>query len=65
LTELPRKSQPHKVTRTPACLEAFGILKLRLISSPCLILPEVSSDAMFTVAIYASTVGIATILLQD
>jgi hypothetical protein len=65
LTELPQKSQPHKVTRTPACLEAFEILKLRIISSPCLILPEVSSDAMFTVAIDASSVRIATIFLQD
>jgi hypothetical protein len=48
-----------------ACLEAFETLKLRLISAPCLILPEVSSDATFTVGTYASTVGIATIVLQD
>jgi hypothetical protein len=65
LTDLLRKSQPQKVTLTPACLEAFETLKLRLISAPYLILPEVGSDAMFTVATYASTVGIATVLLQD
>jgi hypothetical protein len=29
-----------------------------------MILPEVSSDAMFTVATYASVVGIATIMVQ-
>jgi hypothetical protein len=40
-------------------------LKLRLISAPCLILSEVSSDAMLTEATYASTVGIAIVLLQD
>jgi hypothetical protein len=50
---------------TPHCLEAFETLKLRLISAPCLILPEVSSDMVFTVATYASTVGIATFMLQD
>jgi hypothetical protein len=65
LTDLLRKSQPQKVTLTPTCLEAFETLKLRLISAPCLILPEVSSDATFTVATNASTVGIATVLLQD
>jgi hypothetical protein len=65
LTDLLRKSQTHKATLTLACLEAFETLKLRLISAPCLILPEVSSDAMFTVATGASTMGIATIRLQD
>jgi small nuclear ribonucleoprotein (snRNP)-like protein len=63
LTDLPRKSQPQKVKLTHACLEAFETLKLRLISAPCLILPEVGSDAMFTVATDASTVGIAAVLL--
>jgi hypothetical protein len=65
LTDLVRKSQPQKVMLTPACLEVFETLKLRLISAPCLILPEVSSDATFTVATDASTVGIATVMLQD
>jgi hypothetical protein len=65
LTDLLRKSQPHKATLTHAGLEAFETLKLRLISAPCMILPEVSSDATFTVATYASTVGIAVNLLQD
>jgi hypothetical protein len=65
LTDLLRKSQPQKVTLTPACLEAFETLKLRLISAPCVILPEVGSDATFTAATYASTVGIAAVLLQD
>jgi hypothetical protein len=65
LTDLLRKSHPQKVTLTHACLEAFETLKLQLISAPCLILPEVSSDATFTVATNASSVGIATIMLQD
>jgi hypothetical protein len=65
LTDLLRKSQPQKVTRTLACLEAFETLKLRLISAPCLILPEVDSDATFTVATDTSTVGIAAVMLQD
>jgi hypothetical protein len=65
LTDLLRKSPPHKVTLTHARLEAFETLKLRLVSAPCLSLPEISSDATFTVATDASTVGIATLLLQD
>jgi hypothetical protein len=65
LMDLLRKSQPHQVTLTPYCLEAFETLKLRLISALCVILPEVSSDATFTVATYASTVGIAATMLQD
>jgi hypothetical protein len=43
LTDLLRKSKPQKVTLTPACLEALETLKLRLISAPCMILPEVGS----------------------
>jgi hypothetical protein len=50
---------------TLSCLEAFDTLKLRLISAPCLIFPEASSDAMFTVPTDASTMGIATVMLQD
>jgi hypothetical protein len=65
LTDLLRKSQPQKVTLTHVCLEAFETLKLRLISAPCLILPEVGSDATFTVATDASTVRIALVMLQD
>jgi hypothetical protein len=65
LTDLLRKSQPQKVRLTPACLEAFETFKLGLISAPCLILPEVGSDATFTVATCASTVGIAGVMLQD
>jgi hypothetical protein len=64
LTDLMRKSHPQKVTLTP-CLEAFETLKLRLIYAPCLILLEVSSDAMFTMATNASTVEIASVMLQD
>jgi hypothetical protein len=52
-------------TLTPACLQAFETFKLRFISAPCLTLPEVNSDATFTVARDASTMGIAAILLQD
>jgi hypothetical protein len=65
LTDLLRKSQPQKVTLTPACLEPFETLQLRLISAACLILPEVSSDATFTAATDASKLGIATVMLQD
>jgi hypothetical protein len=61
----PLKSQPRKVALTLACLEAFETLKLKLIYAPCLILPEVGSDATFTVTIYASSVEIAAFLLQD
>jgi hypothetical protein len=64
-TDLLWKFHPHKVTLTPACLEAFETLKLRLISAPCLIRPEIGSDATFTVATDASTVGIAAVMLQD
>ena len=47
-------------------LKAFKTLKLWLITAPCVILiPEVSSDAMFTVATNASAVGTGTVLLQD
>jgi hypothetical protein len=60
-----RKAKARKCTMTPACLEAFKTRMLRLISAPCLILPEVSSDAMFSVAANASSKGIAAILLQD
>jgi hypothetical protein len=65
LTDLLRKSQPQKATLTLASLEAFETLKLRLISAPCLVLPEVSSDATFNVATNASTTGIAAVMLQD
>jgi hypothetical protein len=65
LTDLLRKSPPQRVTLTPASLEAFETLKLRLISAPCMILPEVCLGAMFTVATHASTVRIATVMLQD
>jgi hypothetical protein len=65
LTDLLRKSMPQKATMTLAYLEAFETLKLRLISVPSLIPPEVSSDAMFTVVTNASTLRIAVFLLQD
>jgi hypothetical protein len=58
LTDWILKSQPQKVTLTPPCLEAFETLNLRLISAPCLILPEVSSDATFTVAANVSSIEI-------
>jgi hypothetical protein len=63
LTDFLRKSHPHKVTPTPACLEAFETLKLRLISAPCMTLPEVSSDATFAVDTYALTVGTLAVML--
>jgi hypothetical protein len=65
LMGLPRKSLRQYVTLTPAYLEASETLKIWLISAPCQILPEVSSDATFTVAAYALTVGIASFMLQD
>jgi hypothetical protein len=65
LMDLLRKSLPQKATLTRGCFEAFKNVKLWLISAPCLILPEISSDATFTVATNASTVGIAAFLLQD
>jgi hypothetical protein len=53
------------VTQTHVSLEAFDTLKSRLISAPYHhILPEVSSDAMFTVATNSSTIGILAVLLK-
>jgi hypothetical protein len=46
-------------------VEAFETFKLRLISAPCLIFPEVSSDAILTVATNALSMGIAAVPLQD
>jgi hypothetical protein len=65
LADLLGKSQPQKIVITPTCMELFETRKLRLISAPCLVLPEVSSDATFTVAIGVSAVGIACALVQD
>jgi hypothetical protein len=48
-TGLLQNPHPHKVTRTLSFVEAFETLMLRLISEPCVILPEVSFDAMLTV----------------
>jgi hypothetical protein len=65
LRDLMRKSLPHKVTLTLACSEAFEAFKLQLISAPCSILADVSSDATFTVGTYTLTVGITTVMLRD
>jgi hypothetical protein len=66
LTDLLRKSQPRRVTMSRTGLKAFKTLKLWLITAPCeILIPEVSSDAMFTVATNASAVGTGTVLLQD
>jgi hypothetical protein len=65
LTDLLRRSQQQTIVMTPTCMDAFETLKLRLISTPCLVLHEVSSDATFTVATYASAVDTAYVLLQD
>jgi hypothetical protein len=46
-------------------MEAFETLKLRLASAPCLVLPEINSDAAFTVAKMRRPYGIAAVLLQD
>jgi hypothetical protein len=61
---LRNKSNPQKIVMTPACPKAFETLKLRVISAPCMPLPEVSSDPTLTVVTYASAVGIAIVLLQ-
>jgi hypothetical protein len=65
LTDFLRNFKPKKITLTLACLEAFETVKLRLISAPCQILPEVNSDATLTVATTASTAGIAAVMLHD
>jgi hypothetical protein len=54
-----------KVVLTHASLEAYDIVKLRLVSGPCVVLPQVSSDATFTVATNASSLEIAAVMLQD
>jgi hypothetical protein len=53
LTDLPWKLQPHKVTFTPTCLEAFETLKFWLIIASCMFLQAINSDATFTVSTYA------------
>jgi hypothetical protein len=65
LTDFQRNSQPYKPTLTPIWLEAIETLKLRLISAPCMLLPEVGSDATSTVATDVSTLRIATVLLHE
>jgi hypothetical protein len=65
LTDLPRKSQPQKVTPTPTSFKSFETLKLGLISAPCVILSEVGSDATLSVATYAPTLGIVAVMWQD
>jgi hypothetical protein len=57
-TGLLQNPHPHKVTRTLSFEEAFETLMLRPISEPCVILPEVSFDAMLTVGTSASTMGL-------
>jgi hypothetical protein len=44
---------------------AFETLKARMISAPVLLIPKSGQDAKFIVAINASKVGIAGVLLQE
>ena len=65
LTDLLRKAKPAIVTWSTECQEAFETLRLRLISAPCLLIPDIGTDVTFTVATDASNVGLAAVLLQD
>jgi hypothetical protein len=64
-THLSKKYKPQIFLMTPTCMESFETLKLPLISTPCLVLPEVSSDRTITLIIYASSVRITFVSLQD
>jgi hypothetical protein len=55
------ESKPQWIAMTPTCSDTFETFKLRLISAPCMVLPEVSSDATYTVATYSSSLGIAVV----
>jgi hypothetical protein len=46
------------------CMQTLETLKLRLISTPCMVLLEASLDATFTVATNASYVKIANVLCK-
>jgi hypothetical protein len=52
------ESKPQRIMMPPTCVEAFDTVKPRIISEPFLVRPEVSSDATFTVATYASSIEI-------
>ena len=56
---------PTKLVWSDLTRYAFEGLVLRLTSAPVLALPNTRVGAMFTVATYASNVGIAGVLLKD
>ena len=60
-----RKNEPMKLVWSDRTIFAFKLLVCRLISAPVLFLPDARIGAMFTIATYASNVGIAGVLLQD
>ena len=53
------------MVHTEATKVAFETLKARMISAPILLIPKAGHDAEFVVAIDASKVGIAGVLLQE
>lgn len=65
LTDMLRKNQPSILIWSSQAKLAFMSLKQRLISAPVLVLPEIGTQAMFTVATDASSFAIAGVLLQD
>ena len=60
-----RKNLPGNAVHTEAIKAAFETLKARMISAPVLLIPKARHDAEFVVAIDASKVGIAGVLLQE
>ena len=65
LTDLCRKSLPGRVVRSDTTRAAFETLKARMISGLVLMIPKFGQDAEFIVAIDASKVDIAGVLLQE
>jgi hypothetical protein len=63
LIDVFKMSKPQRIVMTPLCMEAFQTLKLRLYFVPCVVLPEVISDATFIVAVDASIMGIGFVVL--
>ena len=59
-----RKNLPGTVVHTETTKVAFETLKSRMISAPVLLIPTMGHEAEFVVAIDASKVGVAGVLLQ-
>ncbi len=64
LIDMCRKNLPGNVVHTERTKAAFETLKSRMISAPILLIPTMGHEAEFVVAIDASKVGVAGVLVQ-